>query len=183
MVFWDDLGFATNYTVDATPEYPGDGVWSYRDVFVGLPGDLRSVGPQALIEPMSGEPWLLRAGFSELGALYGHPDPSIICLFERHVRVTLINTLEPNQQILIDDQPVSIASVIDEQLLLVGGWAHVAAYGTDGLNWTSAQLFDDDLHIRRTDNGRIVCRGLRAGNLVPVEVTLDARTGEVIQPP
>jgi hypothetical protein len=180
MVFWDDLGFATDYRVEPEPEYPGDGEWRYRDVFVGLHDDLRSVGPQALIEPLSGEPWLLRAGFSGLGALYGHPNPSIICLFERYARVTLINTQDPGQQALIDEQPVSVASAVDEQLLLIGGWAHVTAYDSEGPKWTSAPLFDDDLHIRRTDNGRIVCRGHRPESLAPVEVTLDARTGEVM---
>jgi hypothetical protein len=181
MVFWDDLGLATNYTVDAEVEYPGDGVWGIEQVRIaGMSGAL-AAGPQALIRPALREPWLLVAGFPELGSLYASADPGALCMVSRFDRAVLINTEEPSVQTLIHDNPVSVASSLDHGLLLIADFWTISAFDSTGLRWQSKQLVEDDLHIRRTDGDWIVCRGAGVDPAHPVEVTVDARTGDVIQ--
>ena len=180
MVFYDDLGFATNYTVDAEIEYPGDGDWGIEQINVdGMRGYL-AAGPQALIRPKIREPWLLAADLPELGSLYGSSDPDAICLVSRFDRAVLIDTEKPSLQTTIHDYPVSVASVLDHGLLLIADYWAITAYDSWGLRWESKQLVADDLHIRRTDGDWIVCRGAGTNPAHPLEITVDARTGEVI---
>jgi hypothetical protein len=145
-------------------------------------GSLPTAGPVAIIRPVALDPFVLSAAFIELGTLYATPDPHKICVFGRFDRVVLVDTTNPDNQEVLPLFPVGVASALDEQLLLIHDEASVTALGVDGIVWTSRDVVADDLHIRRTDNGRIVCRGwdVRDGVEGTVEVTLDARTGEII---
>jgi hypothetical protein len=145
-------------------------------------GTLPTPCPIAIIRPLALEPFVLSAAFIELGSLYATPDPHRICVLGRFDRVVLVDTTNPDSQEILSFSPVGVASALDEQLLLIHDEASVTALGVDGILWTSGKVVADDLHIRRTDNGRIVCRGwdIRDGVEGAVEVTLDARTGEII---
>jgi hypothetical protein len=111
MVFWDDLGFATNYAVDAQLEFPGDGAWDYPERRILRPGSDLIGGPQALIRPRNAEPWLLVTGFTGLGAIYATADPDVLCVFEQFSRATFVNVRDPDVQTTPDDlYPVRIAS-------------------------------------------------------------------------
>lgn len=177
MVFWDDLGFATNYSVDPAPEFPADGNWGAPEVRVD--GGSLLGGPQALISPRTGAAWVLSTRFMDVGSLYGTPDPDALCLVDRFEHAIVVHTLDPLKQTHLAVVPISVAAALDERLLLIGDERRVTAFGAEGLAWTSVDLFDRDLRIRRTDSGRIVCRGWdrTRSTAAPVEATLDARTG------
>jgi hypothetical protein len=177
MVFFDELGFAANYTVDAEPEYPGDGDWGLPEFHV-LGAGLG--GPVAIMRPMDAAPWLLSATFGHPGAIYATPAPDILCVMEQFTFVTLIDVRTPSAQTRLDVSAVRVSAALDEQLLLLAGWSAVTAWAPEGIRWVSNDVLDD-IHIRRTDNGRIVCTGMRAGVVGEAEVTLDAATGRVIR--
>jgi hypothetical protein len=182
MVFWDDLGFATNYTVDADIQYPGDGEWMYPEHRVVKPGSDLIGGPQALIHPALAEPWLLVTAFTGLGALYATADPEILCVFEQFERVVFVNVEEPSMQLALDDiYPVRIAASVDQGLLLVSDWSGITAIGVDGVRWRAPNL-TYDIHITRADGERIYFRGTDPGESSETRGSLDARTGGVISP-
>jgi hypothetical protein len=179
MVFWDDLGFATNYSVDSDLEYPGDGSWDYPERRILKPGSDLLGGPQALIRPAQAEPWLLVTGFTSLGALYGTADPEVICVFEQFDRLVFVNVRDPAMQANIDDlYPVRIAAAVDEGLLLVCDWNGITAVATDGVRWHAPDLIYD-LHVTRADGDRIYYRGTDPVGR-KTRGSVDARTGNVI---
>ena len=183
MVFWDDLGFATNYTVEADLEFPGDGGWDYPERRIVRPGRELIGGPQALVRPVDAAPWLLVSGFTALGALYATSDPNVLCVFEQFGWVTFVDVRRPENQRTWDDvYPVRIAAATDAGVLLVLDWAGITAIGADGVRWRQSDLAYD-IHVTRSDGDRIYYRG---GNLdigAEVRGSLDARTGTVINPP
>lgn len=183
MVFWDDLGFATNYAVDAEVEYPGDGDWAYSQRRIAKPGSDLVGGPQAIIRPGRGEPWLLVTAFVGLGALYATADPSLLCVFEQFDRVVLVNTEDPSIQVAVDDvQPVRVAASVDQGLLLVCEWSGIVAVAANGVRWRAQALRVDDLKVTRADGDRIYYRGVDPADASEVRGSLDAVTGELIPP-
>jgi hypothetical protein len=182
MVFWDDLGFATSYAVDAEPEYPADGRWTYSETRILNPGSDLIGGPQALIHPAHAEPWLLVTAFTGLGALYATADPDVLCVFEQFDRLVFVTVEDPAIQVVIDDvYPVRIAGSVDQGLLLVSDWSGLTAIGVDGVRWRAPNLAYD-IHVMRSDGERIYFRGSDPGGSSETRGSLDARTGEVIHP-
>jgi hypothetical protein len=179
MVYWDDLGFATNYSVDAELEFPSDGVWAFPERRIATPGSELIGGPQALIRPVDADPWLLVTAFQGLGALYATGDPDVICVFEQFDRLVFVNVNDPGAQVLADVHPVRVAASVDEGLLLVCDLTGITAIAPDGIHWRSDRLVADDLHITRSDGARIYYRGVGTGG-TEVRGSLDARTGDVI---
>lgn len=181
-MIWDDLGFRTEYAVDPEPDYPGDGVWTSRQVSIAGTNSVLARGAVALVTPDDSNPWLLDAEIPQVGGLYGTPHPSALLYFDRFTRAVIIDVRDPDAQTELEFRPVSVAMARDEQLLLIGGADRVLAWGVNGIAWVSEAVMDADLHIRRTDNGRIVCRGTRLGDSIPstAEVTLDASTGRIL---
>ena len=182
MVFWDDLGFATNYAVDPGLEYPGDGSWDYPEHRIIKPGSDLVGGPQALIRPEQADPWLLVTGFTNLGALYATADPDVICVFEQFDRIVFVSVSEPTIQMTMDDvYPVRIAASVDQGLFLVCDWNGITAIGVGGVRWRAPDLIYD-LHVTRADGDRIYFRGTAPGESVEAHGALDARTGDVMFP-
>jgi hypothetical protein len=175
MVFWDDLGFPTNYSVDADLEYPGNGVWGFAEHRILDPDNGILGAPQALVRPVGAEPWLLVTEFGTLGALYATADPDVICVFDQLRRLVFVDVANPTRQTLaIGIAPVRMAASNDQGLLLVCDWAGIAAFGAEGVRWRATELVAD-LHVTRADGDRIYYRG--AGETRGV---LDARTGAII---
>jgi hypothetical protein len=178
MVYWDDLGFATGYTVDAEPEYPADGDWGVPEVRL-----LKSFGsllgaPLAVIRPIDAEPWLLSASIAEWGALYGSPNPHEIYFLDRFLALIRADVRRPTEYLEIDTLPIHISASVQQGLLLVAGQFDLDAFDEDGLRWRSERLFLDDLQVVRTFRDRIVCSGSSMAG-PQVEVVLDAATGAV----
>ena len=181
MVFWDDLGFATNYAVDADPEFPGDGQWDYPQQRIVAPGSELVGGPQALISPRDASPWLLVTGFTGLGALYATADPDVLCVFEQFSRLTFVDARDPRIQTTQDDMyPVRIAAATGVGLFLVLDWDGITAIGNDGVRWRRTGLVYD-IHVTRSDGDRIYYRGGNVHVAGDIRGSLDARTGEIIQ--
>jgi len=177
MVHWDDLGFVTNYAVDDDIEYPGDGQWGMPIHELATGRILPTPGPVAIIRPTGGEPWVLAAGFIGVAGLYGTPDPSRLCAFERFGRVVLVDIRNPADQVELAVHPVRIAAHVDRGLLLVCDWQSVTAIGAEGIRWKSAELVRDDLHITRARGDRIDYWGNSYSGVGAVRGSLDARTG------
>jgi hypothetical protein len=153
-----------------------------RVVVVGSNAGVPSPAPVAIIRPTDADPFVLAASFVEHGALYASADPRRLCVFERFDDAILIDTTNPSDQKSVSTHAVGVFAALDEQLLLVHDEVSVTAIGAAGVAWQSAPIVTDDLHIRRADNGRIVCRGwnYKLSSTQPVEVTLDAATGAVL---
>ena len=143
---------------------------------------LPTAAPIAIIRPNNGDPWVLSAGFFDLGQLYGSPDPNALCVVERYDRVVFVD-VKTHRQI---DQgvvyPVHVAAALDHGLLLIADSDSIIALGPDGPRWTAKSLVLDDLHITRSDGDRIYFRGFDVNGVDQLRGSLDARTGEVIQP-
>ncbi len=181
-MLFDDLGFAADYSVDTELEYPGDGNWGFPEFRVRANGSSFG-GPRAIIRPTGGEAWVLVSDLSDIGAIYATPNPRMLCLVDRFSTAITIDVDDPADQTVLDvARPMSVAGAPDVELLFIGDDARVTAFGLHGLQWQSEALFDDDLRIRRTDNERVLCRGWNytLSTTAPIEVTLDAHTGEVI---
>jgi hypothetical protein len=180
MAFWDDLGFDTNYTVDADPEYPGDGEWRMPVVELSGGASLPTPGPVAVLHPAVGEPWVLSVGFSGLCQLFGSPDPDTICVVERFARFAMINVHTREQREQVGVSPVHVAAAPEFGLLLVAGHTSITAIGLDGIRWTAGGLVDEDIHITRSDGDRVYFRGLTfdGESVREVRGSIDARTGE-----
>jgi hypothetical protein len=179
-LLFDDLGFVTEYSVETEIEFPAHGDWGFPEIRVRDNG-LVFGGPLAVVSPAASEPWVLVSDLQNIGTLYATPNPRLLCLVNRFVSVIVIDVDHPNDQTQLDvADPLSVAGAPDLGLLLLGDEQRVTAFGVGGRGWQSKPIFDYDLRIRRTDNERIVCRGWFHDATAPVEVTLDAHTGEVI---
>jgi hypothetical protein len=180
MVFWDDLGFDTNYTVDVDIEYPGDGQWGMPVVELISGPTLPTPAPVATIRSAHGREWVLSAGFTGIGDIFGSPDPDSFCVVERYGRVIWMNaeTLDQRDQGRFD--PVHVAAAADYGLLLLAGPNSIAAIGTDGVRWTASNLVAEDLHITRSDGRWVYYRGLGFNSVDEIRGSLDVRTGTII---
>jgi len=178
MVYWDDLGFDTNFAVDSDLEYPGDGRWTSPQVLVG---DELGAGPLAEISPFEDAPWLLASGLTSVGGLYGCPDPDALCVFARGESAVFVGVREPHTQTRLGITPVRIASAHEPSLLLMTEVDSVSAFDADGSRRWRSKAIALDLHILRTDNGRIVCRGFGLDASTTVVATLDAATGAFLE--
>jgi hypothetical protein len=179
MTGWDDLGFAVDYEVDAGIEYPGDGDWGIAEYTVPGRSAWETTAAAAIIRPASGDPWLLSTGMVHGAELYGAPEPWQLCVFGWQERAVLVDTRAPEERVELDGYPLSIARARDENLLLLADESSIWAADSRGIVWRHDHLFADELRIRRTDNGRIVCRGFDHSP-TRTELTLDARTGNLI---
>ncbi|HEX4442018.1 MAG TPA: hypothetical protein VHZ81_00465 [Galbitalea sp.] len=183
MVYWDDLGFPTNYRVDADPEFPGDGHWDYPQRRVFKPNSRLEGGPQALIRPSSSDPWILVTAFSGLGALYATANPDVLCVFEQFERLVLVDVNDPSIQMMVESvYPVRVAASVDQGLLLVSDWTGVTAIGATGVRWITSGLPLDDFKVTRADGDRIYYRGVKPATAIEVRGSLDARTGAIHHP-
>jgi hypothetical protein len=178
MVFWDDLGFRTNYEVEADLDYPGDDGWTHPIVLVG---NELGAGPIAEIIPSDEPTWLLSAELVGVVGLYGCPDPDRLCLVERGKRAVLVRAAAPHDQLELPITPTRISAVHDPSLLLITEVETVAAFAADGSRRWRSRPIAFDLHILRTDNGRIVCRGFARDGATNVIATLDAETGAYLE--
>jgi hypothetical protein len=177
MVYWDDLGFTTAYTVDPEPEYPGDGAWGMiaRGVNGEDPG-----APIAVIRPTDLKPWLLTARVPTVGELYGSPDPHQICIARRFEQPVMLDVRDPGRQDSVDIGAIHVAAAVDEGLILFADWDSVTAWDGRDIRWSTDPIVQYDLHFRRTGHGRIVCVGTDFESTKRFEVTLDAATGAIV---
>ena len=178
--FFDDLGFETTYTLDRTLEYPPDGEWGLPEVVVKGRRLHADPAPRAIVRPRESAPFLLSDTFVSGVEFYGSPDPRMLCAFSQFGTAVLLDTEEPHASIDLPVYATAVAAATDENLLLFAEFTRVIAVGPLGVVWTSEEVFTDDLHIRRSDNGRIVCRGYRYYEDKTSEITLDAATGHLI---
>lgn len=176
-MFYDGLGFPADYTVDADIEYPGDGNWGMPVVEVSGGPTLPTPSPVAIIRPVGAEPWVLAAGFSGVGALYGAPDPAQVCVVDRYDRVVFVNVRTRDQQDQGVRHPVHVAAAVDYGLLLIAEADAITAIGADGIRWRAAGLVGADLHITRSDGERVYFRGVGFGYIGQLRGSLDTRTG------
>jgi hypothetical protein len=178
MVYWDDLGFDTNFTIDADLEYPGDDAWSHPRVLVG---DELGAGPIAEIAPAEDATWLLAADLTGVTGLYGCPDPDAVCLVTRGVSAVLVGAARPHTQTRLNVTPTRVAAAHEPSLLLFTEIDSVSASKADGTRLWRSKAIALDLHILRTDNGRIVCRGFGLDGSTTVVATLDAASGAFLE--
>jgi hypothetical protein len=80
--------------------------------------------------------------------------------------------------------PVRIVCVVpSHQLLVLGDFTDLVAYGRQGLAWQSGRLVWDELSIVAVHDDHLVARGWHAPTNRTVEFEVDLATGEAIGPP
>ena len=148
-------------------------------VVLDAPSSLPTPGPIAIIRPAAAPPFVLSAGLTGVRALYGTPDPDVICFVEQFGRVVFLTVTDGSMRIVDDLQPVRIASAVDHGLLLVAGWQDITAIAADGsIRWQATNLVRDDLHITRSDGDRIYYRGRDFTPPGDLPGSIDTETGE-----
>ena len=161
------LGFASNYSCEIAPEFPGSGDWGcpvYR--FVERPELVERFAQ--LGEPFvirirhdDGSEWvgLLARGFYGLRGVYSCPNPDQICVVIDGSGY-LIDTRSPSDYRSLPMHPIlSLERVHDTGTVLCGGFIDLLLIDGDGLLWVSGRLCLDDLHVRNIDRSTINCTG------------------------
>ena len=90
----------------------------------------------------------------------------------------LIDTLQPERCLHLPLRPVTqVLAAPDEGLLLLAGFHHVAAVGSEGLLWQSGRLSWEGVQLGEVSKGKLHGTGWNMHTDRDVPFTLDLRTG------
>jgi hypothetical protein len=79
-----------------------------------------------------------------------------------------------------------VLPLVEAQLLILGDFARLAAYGSTGLRWMTADFVWDDLEVTSIRKDSIAASGYDAERDRRIDVSIDLDTGYVtgsVQPP
>jgi len=189
----DDQGFNPSYTVEANPEFPGNGVWSdpvfhlHRDQVCGGSEDFRSTWGEPLVVRVTdanGAKWIamVESGgmHSFRGLLAGPGDHSLV--IANGGAAYVIDTRNPHNDRSISTMPVVNVSAIRELgYLLLSGYTDLTAVDEDGVVWRTDRIVLDDLSVVEATASSITVSGstIEGGSC---QLTIDPQTGLVNDP-
>src|SRR6202171_5635283 len=161
------LGFASNYSCEIGPEFPGSGEWGcpvYR--FVQRPelvDRFAQVGEPFVIRirRVDGSEWvgLFARGFYVLRGVYACPNPDQICVVVDGSGY-LVDTRSPSKFDALPMHPILFLERVNETAsVLCGGLIDMLLIDEHGLLWVSDRLCLDDLQVRNVDHSTISCTG------------------------
>jgi len=161
------LGFATDYSCEIAPEFPGSGDWGcpvYR--FAERPESvekLAHVGEPFVIRirRVDGSEWVgfLAGGISGLTGVYACPNPDQVCAVVAGSGY-LVDTRAPSNYQVLPMHPVLVLQRANGTgSVLCSGFIDLLLIDEHGLLWVSDRLCLDDLQVRNIDRSTISCTG------------------------
>lgn len=181
--------FASSYTIEVDPEFPGSGDWGCPVVGFDRTGavmpdfDSRWGAPFVVrIEPTGGDQWVAMLAAGGLGSLRGAfvtPAPQLLAVVVDGLAY-LLDTRSPGHSAqIIHDQVRQVVPVSDPLLLLFVRFIDIVALGPTGIAWRTPRLCVDDLEVREVGPTGIVCSCDNLGGTPTI--TLDPATGTQVE--
>ena len=161
------LGFASNYSCEIGPEFPGSGEWGcpvYR--FVQRPelvDRFAQVGEPFVIRirRVDGSEWvgLFARGFYGLRGVYACPNTDQVCAVVDGSGY-LVDTRSPSKFDALPMHPILFLERVNQTAsVLCGGFIDLLLIDEHGLLWVSDRLCLDDLRVLNIDPSIIHCSG------------------------
>ena len=179
------MAFATSYTVEVDPEFPGNGEWGCpvvgydRDGAVTSDFDSRWGTPFVVkIRSDAGEEWVAMLAAGGLGGERGAfptPAPHLLAVVADGLAY-LLDTRSPGLPAqIVHNQVHQVVPTNDPPLLLLVRMIDIVALGPMGVAWKTPRLCVDDLQVQEVGAAGIVCSCDNLGGTPTI--TLDPATG------
>jgi len=145
-----DETFPHAYECETREEVPNDALSHYY-----FPGATAKGGKDGLlvqIRPTRGESWLGTFAFGQVtpegvSGVFTTPNPQQVCVVSRG-QGYLVNTWEPSDWQAVRATPIiSIHPIPSQHLIVFADHTTLIAYGHSGVQWKTARLSWDHLHI------------------------------------
>jgi hypothetical protein len=188
---FERFAFATAYSVEVDPEYPGDGAWPQASFAFDRDG---SVVPELVspwgapctlsVVPEAGLAWVgmfPAGGLGSVSGVYATPDPRALCVAVNGL-VYLVQTEAPGQgAAIVLGAARQVVAAPKWSLLLFADYSDLVALGPEGIAWRSRGVSVDGLWVTDTEGEEIACSSFAVGerDLNPTVVTIDPETGRV----
>lgn len=173
------------YSLQADPEFPGDGHWPCpvfgfgRDGAVDAEFQSRWGTPAVyLIETREGAKWVgmfAAGGLGGVTGVFACPANQMLCIVVDGLAY-LVNVEAPSSGALIaHDQVYQVVPAVSPSLLLLVRFIDIVAIDAGGIAWKSDRLCVDDLRVEAVTQRTIICTGENLGGSPTIEV--DPHTG------
>jgi hypothetical protein len=184
----DAVAFATSYSVEVDPEFPGSGDWDCAVFNFGRDGGIEPTlesrwGTPTVVrvEPDAAAPWVGMFPAGGLGGVrdvLGCPAPTNVVVVADGLGFLVdVERPEDGAQI-VSNQVWQVVAMPEPPLLLFVGFSEIHALGTRGIAWSSRRLCLDELRVIRVTAETIECTCENLGGSSTIEV--DPRTGHQI---
>ena len=179
------LELAHDYAVQPDAELPiGKPDGQLFEFSAGLPSGARN---RCLVQVRPGEraDWTGRfvGDYDEppaISIVSSSPDPRKVCVVCSG-RGYIVDTARPDEFDLVECFPIcSVTTIRSAAVIVFGNFTDLAAYDRGGLSWKATKLVSDELSIVEIENGLITVEGLNAMSGSSMRITVDARTGAVV---
>lgn len=179
MTRFETFGFATAYTVEIDPEYPGSGDFAEPRIDLNVSG--RGTGGVVVrIAPDRAQPWVgvsaARPGF--VGGPTPNPHMIVVVPGFGESGGALIDVRNPERRQLLDLYMPEIVNAPECGLVLLVEFTGITAIDATGIAWSTPRLVLDDLRVLRTSAHGIECEGDSYGGRETL--TLDPSSGAVL---
>lgn len=182
----EDAAFASAYTIEVDPEFPGNGDWGCPAVGFDRTGavmadfDSRWGTPFIVrIHPDGGQEWvamLAAGGLRTLRDAFVTPDPHVLAVVVDGLAY-LVDTRTPDVPAqIVHNQIHQVVPSTDPPLLLFARFIDIVAVGPTGIAWRTPRLCVDGLDVREVSANGVVCF---CDNLATI--TLDPATGAQVE--
>ncbi len=189
VVMVEDSAFASAYTIEVDPEFPGNGEWGCPVVGFDRSGavmpdfDSRWGTPFIVrIQPDGGQEWvamLAAGGLGHLRDAFVTPEPHLLAVVADGLAYLLDARSREIPAQIVHDQVHQVVPSSDPPLLLFVRFIDIVAVGPSGIAWRTPRLCVDDLEVREVGPDGIVCSCDNLGGTATI--TLDPATGDQVE--
>jgi hypothetical protein len=180
-----DLTFPQSYSIEEVGELPGTGESRVPVFYIPRPKNRpEHEGLWLKIRSQNGKSWIgvFAFGSGPIIRVLSSPDPNRACVISFGAAY-FVNSEQPGAYEEVSIKPVrDVRSVADHQLLLLGNFTSLAAYGRSGLVWRSPRLCWDDLKILNLTHDTVEGTGYDPINRGESRFAVDIRTGRSLLP-
>ena len=183
--------FATAYSVEVDPEYPGDGAWLQPTFAFDRDGivvpDLHSPwgAPRTVrVVPDDATEWVgmfPAGGLGTVHGVYATPSPRALCVVVEGLAYLVQADAPQEGANVVLGSVRQVAAAPKWDLLLFADYSGLVALGPHGIAWRARDVSVDGVWVSDTDGDAIVCSGFAVGqrDLEPTVFMIDPKTGGV----
>jgi hypothetical protein len=182
-----DLAFPHSYEIEELPEFPGTGRFDVPMFYFPRPKDRpEHNGLWVKMVPANGKSWIGVFAFlfdspKNVSRVVSTPDPDCVCVISGSSGY-IVKVEKPEIWVKIVIPVLSVRSLPEHELLVLAGFTSLAAYGRNGLVWSSPRLCWDELKILNVTLDTIEGVGYDPINLGGSRFAVDIRTGRSLLP-